>query len=74
MKNLGIFLYEWKHFIRSPFKIVALLLFVLSAIYGLHNGANLYQKQKVEIEKINQKVAEKQQKILAYYEKGEKGV
>jgi ABC-2 type transport system permease protein len=73
MKNLGIFLYEWKHFIRSPFKIVALLLFVLSAIYGLHNGANLYQKQKVEIEKINQKVAEKQQKILAYYEKGEKG-
>jgi ABC-2 type transport system permease protein len=73
MKNLGIFLYEWKHFIRSPFKIVALLLFVLSAIYGLHNGANLYKKQKVEIEKINQKVAEQQQKILAYYEKGEKG-
>jgi ABC-2 type transport system permease protein len=73
MKNLDIFLYEWKHFVRSPFKIVALLLFVLSAIYGLHNGANLYHKQKAEIEKINQKVAEQQQKIFAYYEKGEKG-
>ena len=73
MKNLDIFLYEWMHFVRSPFKIVALFLFILSAIYGLHNGANLYHKQKAEIEKINQKVAEQQQKILAYYEKGEKG-
>ena len=73
MKNLDVLLYEWKHFARSPFKIVALLLFILSAIYGLHNGANLYQKQKGEIKKINLKVANQHQKILAYYEKGEKG-
>lgn len=72
MKNLNIFLYEWKHFIRSPFKIVALLLFVLASIYGLHNGANLYEKQKVEIEKINLKAQEQKAKILAYYDKGEK--
>jgi ABC-2 type transport system permease protein len=72
MKNLNIFLYEWKHFIRSPFKIVALLLFVLASIYGLHNGANLYEKQKAEIEKINQKAQEQKAKIIAYYDKGQK--
>lgn len=72
MKNLNIFLYEWKHFLRSPFKIVALLLFVLASIYGLHNGANLYEKQKAEIEKINQKAEEQKAKILAYYDKGQK--
>lgn len=72
MKNLNIFLYEWKHFIRNPFKIVALLLFVLASIYGLHNGADLYEKQKAEIEKINQKAEEQKQKIIAHYEKGEK--
>ena len=72
MKNLNIFLYEWKHFLRSPFKIVALLLFVLASIYGLHNGANLYEKQKAEIEKINQKAEEQKVKTLAYYDKGQK--
>jgi ABC-2 type transport system permease protein len=72
MKNLNIFLYEWKHFLRNPFKIVALLLFVLASMYGLHNGANLYEKQKTEIEKINQKAEEQKQKIIAYYDKGEK--
>ena len=72
MKNLNIFLYEWKHFIRNPFKIVALLLFVLASIYGLHNGADLYEKQTTEIEKINQKAEEQKAKILSYYDKGEK--
>jgi ABC-2 type transport system permease protein len=72
MKSLTIFLYEWKHFIRSPFKIVALFLFIIASLYGLHNGATLYQKQRAEIEKINQKAEEQKQKIIAYYDKGEK--
>jgi ABC-2 type transport system permease protein len=72
MKNLNIFLYEWNHFLHSPFKIVALLLFILASIYGLHNGANLYEKQKAEIEKINLKAEEQKAKILAYYDKGQK--
>jgi hypothetical protein len=32
MRNLNIFLYEWKHFVRSPFKIVALFLFILAVL------------------------------------------
>ena len=73
MNPLTIFLYEWKHLIRTPFKLVALVLFILAAMYALHNGAALYNKQAAEIEKINEKIQEEQQKYLAYYEKGEKG-
>lgn len=72
MKNWNIFLYEWKHFLRSPFKVIAVLLFVLAAIYGLHNGKNLYEKQTSEIEKINQKAKEQKEKVINFYETGEK--
>ncbi|BAO77040.1 hypothetical protein [Winogradskyella sp. PG-2] len=73
MRTLSIFLYEWKHFLRSPFKIVALLLFVLASIYGLHNGSDLYEKQNDEIERLNQKVKEDKADILSYFKKGENG-
>jgi len=70
MKSLNIFMYEWKHFIRNPFKIVAVLLFVIAGIYGLHNGQDLYQNQMAEIEKIQEKVEEEKQKYLTQYEEG----
>ena len=73
MRSLHIFLYEWKHFVRSPFKIVALCLFIVASIYGLQNGANLYEKQHLEIKKINQKVTDKKDEIVLYFERGEKG-
>jgi len=70
MKVLNIFLFEWKHFVRSPFKVVALLLFVLAGGYGLHSGANLYQAQRTEIESIQEKVAAIRQERIAYFEEG----
>lgn len=73
MKGLSIFLFEGKHFLRNPFKVVALLLFIVAGVYGLHNGANLYHKQQAEIEKIHQKVKKDRQEILNYYEQGKKG-
>lgn len=73
MNYIAIFLYEWKHFIHTPFKLVALLLFVVAGVYGLHNGAALFKKQTDEIEKINEKVQEQKQEYISYYEKGEKG-
>ena len=73
MNHTAIFLYEWKHFVRSPFKVVALLLFMVAGVYALHNGANLYNRQVTEIEKINEKANEQQQEYIAYYNKGEKG-
>ena len=56
MKSIAIFIYEWKHFIRNPFKIVSIILFVITAVYGLHNGANLYQDQISEIDNITAEV------------------
>ena len=68
-----LFFYEWKHFTRSPFKVVALLLFIAAAIYGLHNGALLYKKQMREIAKIEAQANEEREKYEAYFDAGEKG-
>ena len=73
MKGLNIFLYEWKHLTRSPFKVVALALFVLAGLYGLHNGANLYYKQIAEIEKIGGDIEDERQKYILYYDEGKPG-
>ena len=71
MKSLTIFLYEWKHFYRSPFKVIALILFIIAAAYGLHNGSELYTTQHKEIEQILEDVEAEKDKYLALYEKGE---
>jgi ABC-2 type transport system permease protein len=73
MRPLNIFLYEWKHFSCSPFKIVAVLLFIVASIYGLHNGADLYKKQNSEIERLNKKSELEKETIVSYFENGEKG-
>lgn len=71
MKNLNLFLYEGKHFLRSPFKVVALVLFAVAGLYGLHNGASLYHKQQTEIENIEQQVQEDRAAYLQNYEGGQ---
>ena len=71
MKPITIFLYEWKHFLRSPFKIIAVFLFVVAAVYGLFNGSNLYHKQFSEVKKIEENVAEERKKYLTQYEEGQ---
>ncbi len=58
MRAIHLFLYEWKHFIRNPFKVIAVLLFTLATAYGLHNGASLYEKQSQEIQNIQNKIKE----------------
>lgn len=73
MKIATIFLYEWKHFKRSKFKIIAVILFVFAGVYGLHNGFNLYEKQSKEIEKVIAENTVKEQAILTHFNKGEKG-
>jgi len=73
MKPLTILLYEWKHFIRSPFKIVALFIFIAAGIYAQHNGADLYHQQVKEIENVRIKIEEQTKETLAFYEEGKKG-
>lgn len=73
MNSATVFMYEWKHFVRSPFKVVALLLFVVAGVYALQNGAKLYDRQVTEIEKINKQADEQHQEIIGYYNQGQKG-
>ncbi|MEM7574631.1 MAG: DUF3526 domain-containing protein [Bacteroidota bacterium] len=73
MSWLSTYLYEWKHLSHSRFKLVALLLYLGAAVYGLHNGASLYNDRVTEIERIQQKAQEDRNTYLAYYEAGEKG-
>lgn len=73
MKSLNIIFYEWKHFVRSPFKVVALLLFVLAGGYGLHNGASLYHEQMAEVEVIQKDIDEGRQEQIAYLDAGQAG-
>ncbi|MGJ8550800.1 hypothetical protein [Winogradskyella wichelsiae] len=73
MRSLKTFLFEWKHFVGSPFKILAVLLFIIASMYGLHNGADLYHKQNAEIERINEEVETKKATILSYFKNNEKG-
>ncbi|MEO0581577.1 MAG: hypothetical protein AAF135_05090 [Bacteroidota bacterium] len=70
MKNMTTFLYEWKHFVRSPFKMLALLLFIVASVYGLHKGAHVFQKQRAEVAKMKQKVEEERQIYLSAYQEG----
>jgi ABC-2 type transport system permease protein len=73
MRSLSIFVNEWKHFTRSPFKIIALFLFTVASIYGLHNGADLFEKQKNEIERLNQETEAEIKNTLSYFDTGKKG-
>ncbi|MCT4630967.1 hypothetical protein [Winogradskyella sp.] len=73
MKTLAILKYEWIHFVRNPFKIVALVLFILASIYGLHNASSLYHTQLSEIERIKEKAKESQSEIIAFYDNNQKG-
>lgn len=73
MIQLHLLILEWKHFTKNPFKILAFLLFIVAGIYGMHNGAALYHKQITEINKLRKKAEEQEQKIINFYNKGEKG-
>lgn len=68
MNWMSVFMYEWKHFLRSPFKVVALILFAISAIYGLYNGKALYVKQNIEIAKIEEKSNELVETNISYFD------
>lgn len=73
MKTLAILKYEWIHFIRSPFKIAAVALFVLASLYGLHNASSLYHTQASEIKQIQSKAETSKAEVIAYYDNHQKG-
>ena len=71
MTIINIFLLEWKHFIRSPYKVIAILLFILASVYGIHNSVSLYQTQINEIAKIEERLSEERQEFIKKHLAGE---
>ena len=74
MKQLfSIIQYELRHFVRSPFKIASLILFIGAAVYGLQNGYTLLSRQNAEIEAIQAKNKETIAEVTGWYDAGKKG-
>lgn len=70
---ITIIKYEFRHFARSPFKILSLILFFGAAIYGLQNGFALFDRQSKEIENILAKNNETIAEVVSWYDAGKKG-
>ncbi len=73
MRIFDILLFEWRHFVRSPFKWIALLMFIWAGVYGLHNGAELYNDQTSEINRIQESSNEKIKEAHSYFEQDMSG-
>jgi ABC-2 type transport system permease protein len=73
MNVISMLLFEWTHFIKNKFKVVALLLFIICSLYSLNNGYQLYEAQKTEVKKLQSRNLEDNQKVLGYFDKNQKG-
>jgi ABC-2 type transport system permease protein len=73
MSAINTFFYEFKHFTRSKAKVFAYLLFVVATAYSLYSGFDLQKKQRETINNIEKKKQENIEKVLLWFEKGEKG-
>ena len=65
---IQIFRSELTHLTRSPFKVIALSLFVFALIYGCQNGLALFKKQTKEIDTIKSKNEDLVRKMILQYE------
>jgi len=70
---ITILLFEFRHFIRSPFKITAFVLFIAAAVYGLQKGYELFLEQHTEIAALNDQKTENIQQVLTWFDEGKKG-
>ena len=51
-RYLNIFLFEFKHFVKSKTKVISYLFFVLACVFSLINGFDLEEKQLNTIDNI----------------------
>lgn len=65
--------WEWTLLVRAPYKLIAIALFCLAAIYGVSNGFSLYQKQLETIAIAEAKSREQQESVLSWFAEGKTG-
>lgn len=73
MNYISIFLFEWKHLWHTPFKLIAIALYLFAAAYSLHFGHTLRNKQLSVLADLEQKQEEKITKVLQWYAEGKTG-
>ena len=65
--------WEWINFIRSPYKIIAVVLFSVAAVFSLYNGYYLRNKQLDTIEKVRIKATEQIETTKKWIQNNQKG-
>ena len=73
MNTISILLFEWKHFVKSKFKVVAFLLFICSCLYSLNSGYQLWSKQNEQLVQLQEETQKNNQKVIGYFDKNQKG-
>mgnify|MGYP001176269555 FL=1 len=68
-----ITVFELRHFLRSPFKMVSLVLFIAAGFYACQNGYSLYRTHLSEITAIKKNNDDYVNKMILQYEEIEKG-
>ena len=71
--NLSIFLFEFRHFIRSKAKLFSYLFFMLLCVFSIYNGFDIMHKQIDSIIEIQQKQKKEVLQLVKWFDKQEKG-
>ena len=73
-KYLNILKFEYFHLVNAPYKIISILLFAFSIIYGCQIGYVLFKKHDNEIKSIKSKNSDFENKMLVQYNELEQGL
>ena len=73
-KYFNILKFEYFHLVKSPYKIISILLFAFSIIYGCQIGYVLFKKHDNEIKSIKSKNSDFENKMLVQYDELEQGL
>lgn len=73
MTYFQIFAQEHKQLIRRPFKVFALIAFVLTCTYGLWQGVNFYEHRQVAIDRVELKNQQQREQAIQWYNNGISG-
>ncbi|MAZ58735.1 MAG: hypothetical protein CMP56_04970 [Flavobacteriales bacterium] len=73
MRELHVFSYEFKHFLKTPAKVITYLFFMFACAYSIYNGFDLQNKQKQTIQNIEIENKNKVLKVLTWFEEGKSG-
>ena len=73
-KYLNILKFEYFHLVNASYKIISILLFAFSIIYGCQIGYVLFKKHDNEIKSIKSKNSDFENKMLVQYDELEQGL